>query len=311
LRRVADQIEAICNPDGPEPADDAFDRMELTFGMPRRDGLTPIRGLLDSLTAEQLRVALEDLAAPPPVDENTPDRRPAPVRMAQAFSEVIARYLAARDRLTDGPAGGGARPLVAVTIPAAVLSGATGRRGRPGDRGSLPGDRGGAERLSGSDIRAGGGGHFDYGGPVSAGVARMLACDGRLIRQVLGADSAVIDQGRVVRLFTRAQRRALITRDKGCAFPGCDIPAGWCEAHHVTYWSRDGDTDLANGVLLCRRHHTIIHQEHWQIRPAETPRGRPWFIPPMHVDPKREPRRNQHFHLPEALSRIRTSVRRT
>lgn len=103
----------------------------------------------------------------------------------------------------------------------------------------------------------------------------MLACDGRLVRQVMDADSVVLDQGRAVRLFTRAQRRALITRDRGCAFPGCDIPAGWCEAHHLTYWSRGGDSDLDNGILLCRHHHTVIRQEHWRVQPSDEPRDRP------------------------------------
>jgi hypothetical protein len=125
----------------------------------------------------------------------------------------------------------------------------------------------------------------------------MLACDGILIRQVIGDGGAVLDQGRNQRLFTRAQRRALITRDGGCAFPGCDIPAGWCEAHHITPWSKDGPTDLANGVLLCRRHHTVIHQDRWRIDPDPVNRGRPWFIPPAHIDFERTRRRNHHFQL--------------
>ncbi|UKA55865.1 HNH endonuclease [Arthrobacter sp. FW305-BF8] len=52
-----------------------------------------------------------------------------------------------------------------------------------------------------------------------------------------------------------------MARDQGCAFPGCTIPAAWCEAHHITYWSRGGTTSTGNGVLLCSHHHHLIHKE--------------------------------------------------
>jgi hypothetical protein len=254
----------------------------LHFGALRPDGLTPIHGLLDPLTAEQLRVAVEALAAPAPIDDKTPDPRPAGLRRAQALSQVLARYFAAGCSGGAGPGVRSVRPVVAVTVPANLLP------GRPGSASPADGD---------PRITAWASGQFDYGSPAPARAVGMLACDGILIRQVIGDGGAVLDQGRAQRLFTRAQRRALITRDGGCAFPGCDIPAGWCEAHHITPWSQDGLTDLANGVLLCRRHHTVIHQDRWRIDPDPVDRGRPWFIPPAHIDFERTPRRNHHFHV--------------
>lgn len=294
LKKVTEQIRLICNPDGTGPGPDPVDRAELHIGTLRPDGLTPIHGLLDPLTCEQLRVAVEALAAPRPIDDRTPDPRPAPLRRAHALTEILTRYVAAgcsSSHPDAGPPNGGIRPVVAVTININDLP----RQGRP--HGALPAQ-------------------FDYGNPASPDTARILACDGIIIRQIIDDDGAILDQGRGLRLFTRAQRRALITRDKGCAFPGCDIPAGWCEAHHITYWSHGGRTDLDNGVLLCRYHHTVIHQEHWHIQPADpdtdgdtpgpaTNRGRPWFIPPPHIDPERGPRRNNHFHLPHLASTIR------
>jgi hypothetical protein len=53
--------------------------------------------------------------------------------------------------------------------------------------------------------------------------------------------------------------RALVARDGGCAFPGCDRKPRWCDAHHLKHWEDDGPTDLDNGCLLCRRHHTLVH----------------------------------------------------
>ena len=63
----------------------------------------------------------------------------------------------------------------------------------------------------------------------------------------------------------------------------CTIPAPWCEAHHITYWSRGGTTGTDNGTLLCSHHHHLIHKEHWSIQIRT---GIPWFIPPPHIDPR-------------------------
>jgi hypothetical protein len=285
LQKVADQILSIVTEDG-GLLDPPEDREELYIGARRGDGLTPIRGMLAPLAAEQLRVAVDALSTPRPIDNNTPDPRPAPLRRAQALGEILHRHLTSG----AGPRDGGVRPQVVVTIPLRDLfphdatdaggSGAT----WPGT--PWPGAGGSGAAWS------------DYDGPQSVGLARLLACDAQIIPQVLGGDSVVLDQGRAERLFTAAQRRALTTRDKGCAFPGCDTPPAWCEAHHIAWWTRDsGPTDIDNGVLLCRRHHALIHQGRWLIqRPSSG--ERPWFIPPPHIDPQQRPRQNCHFHLP-------------
>ncbi|MFF1632982.1 DUF222 domain-containing protein [Leifsonia sp. NPDC058248] len=69
--------------------------------------------------------------------------------------------------------------------------------------------------------------------PVSAGAARRLAADARVIPVVLGGASEVLDLGRSCRLFSRAQRLALAERDDGCAWPGCPHPPRYTEAHHI------------------------------------------------------------------------------
>lgn len=36
--------------------------------------------------------------------------------------------------------------------------------------------------------------------------------------------------------------------------------------HHIDEWQRDGGkTDLADGILLCRAHHLLLHNQHWRI----------------------------------------------
>ena len=78
-------------------------------------------------------------------------------------------------------------------------------------------------------------------------------------------------------------RRALILRDVHCAFPGCEIPARWCEAHHIKYWSQLGATALDNLVLLCGRHHRLVHRSDWDVAMAAD--GRPLFHPPPWLHP--------------------------
>ncbi|WP_244266541.1 HNH endonuclease signature motif containing protein [Pseudarthrobacter chlorophenolicus] len=138
-------------------------------------------------------------------------------------------------------------------------------------------------------------GSFVFTGPVAATTLRKIACDADIIPAVLGTHSEVLDLGRKTRLFTPAQRLALTARDQGCSFPNCTIPAPWCEAHHITYWSHGGDTDTANGALLCTHHHHLIHKEHWTIT---TTNGTPTFIPPPHIDPTQTPQQNHYFKPP-------------
>ncbi len=304
LHQVTEQILAMIDQDG-SLSDPPEERAELVIGARRGDGLTPIRGLLAPLTAEQLRAAVDALSTPQPIDEHTPDPRPAPLRREQALGEILHRHLTAG----AGPRDGGVRPQVIVTIRHDDLF-PVGWRSGPAGPGVAPGSfvRGCAivdDSRDGPRPGAGPGGGSawsDYSGVQSISLARTLACDAAIIPQVLGTDSVVLDQGRAVRLFTAAQRRAIATRDKGCAFPGCDIPPAWTDAHHIVWWSNGGTTDVSNGILLCRRHHTVIHHGRWRIDTDPTG-GRPWFIPPRHIDPHQTPRRNTHFHLPEVILR--------
>ena len=97
---------------------------------------------------------------------------------------------------------------------------------------------------------------------ITAETARRLACDADLSRVITGPDGEILDHGRSRRLFTAAQRRALLVRYRfRCGFPGCDRPAGWLRMHHLDEWTRDhGPTDLANGVPLCDHDHHLVHE---------------------------------------------------
>lgn len=141
-------------------------------------------------------------------------------------------------------------------------------------------------------------GHAVFGQQMSAQSIRTLACNADIIPMVLGGQGQILDIGRAQRLFPAHLRRALVARDKGCAFPGCSIPATWCEAHHITPWAKGGTTSISQGVLLCSRHHHVIHEGKWNV---ESKYGVPWFTPPGYLDPNRSPRRNTYWQVEDAV----------
>jgi hypothetical protein len=186
-----------------------------------------------------------------------PDLESTPAqRRADALVEVCRLAL----RTEQLPANGGDRPQVVVTVPYDVVR----------------------KEL--------GVGQLDTGERLTAQQVRRLACDAHIIPIVLGGQGQILDVGQQRRLFTGPLRRALVVRDGGCAFPGCDRPPQWCDGHHIRHWTNGGDTALNNGVLLCGHHHRVIHRGEWEVRIADD--GRPEFIPPPYVDSERRPRRN-------------------
>ncbi|MER7244325.1 DUF222 domain-containing protein [Kribbella sp. NPDC000426] len=102
-----------------------------------------------------------------------------------------------------------------------------------------------------------------YGGGLSAATIRRLACDAKIIPLVLGSNSEPLDVGRCERLVTRAMRRALNARDRGCVV--CGAPPVMCDAHHLISWIDGGITAVSNLALLCRRHHIDVHNGDWTI----------------------------------------------
>lgn len=141
------------------------------------------------------------------------------------------------------------------------------------------------------------------GEPISAGQARRLSCDAHITPAVLGGASEPLDVGRTHRFFTKSIRAALVLRDQGCVFPGCDAPPLACEAHHRQPWWAGGDTSIANGVLLCPYHHRLVEPDpnrsaavQWQIL-IDPATGLPWFIPPRQIDTDQVPRLHHRFLL--------------
>ena len=113
----------------------------------------------------------------------------------------------------------------------------------------------------------------------------------------------ILDHGREVRLADAPLRDALMVRDQGCRFPGCDAPAEWIDAHHLQHWSNGGTTALANLAGLCSSHHGVVHRDGWSL--TSTPDGTLTFTrPDASVLTSPPPRRRRPPPLPLRLPTI-------
>jgi len=99
---------------------------------------------------------------------------------------------------------------------------------------------------------------------ISAETSRRLLCDAGIVPILTDAQGTPLDVGRKTRSIPAALRRALAVRDRGCRFPGC-THTRYVDAHHARHWADGGETSLANTLLLCGRHHTLVHEGGFQV----------------------------------------------
>ena len=239
---------------------------------PEIDGLRRLSGVLDPESAAVVVSAFDAVTSPRRGGPRFVESEIAAAELAadersdgQLRVDVLVDLIRVASAVGDKPVLGAARPAVRVVIAARDL------------------ERDGFAQLEG------------VAAPISAATARRIACDAGMLPVVLGTDGEVLDLGRTARVFSPAQRIALAVRDGGCRWPGCDRPPSWCEAHHLDEWSHGGATDLNNGVLLCRHHHLLIHNNGWKVLRSENGLT---VRPPAAVDPLR-----RHRQLP-AKSRV-------
>jgi hypothetical protein len=199
-------------------------------------GMVRLDGTLDPETGETLLTALQavldsESRSGPDGDDRTPAQR-----RADALGEVCRQWL----DLADRPRVAGERPHVNLTMDASAVSA-------------------GAPSVAEPELAAGPYSELDHVGPVDPAVARRILCDAAIRRIVMAGRSEPLDVGRQTPVVSPAIRRAVIARDRHCRFPGCDRPHTWCDAHHVVHWADGGPTAVPNLILLCRRHHRMVH----------------------------------------------------
>jgi hypothetical protein len=114
-----------------------------------------------------------------------------------------------------------------------------------------------------SDGHGGWEGETVDGDPLDTATTESMVCDSIIHRFVTDDTSVILDYGVGHETVPMALFNAVLIRDRGCRYPGCDRPPRWCDAHHLQHVSDNGPTNPCNVVLLCNRHHHLIHRKHW------------------------------------------------
>ena len=255
---------AVLDPDGAAPSERDAERRGLRLLAPRH-GLVPIAGMLLPQVAGALQQYSDactnprtrELAGPSPAAGSAAGAGDAGLAArdqrsrAQQLHDVLAAIIGVAARVADAPSLAGNAPTLVVSVNAADLA-------------------------SGKGV-----GFADGVPPISLEAARHIGCAGAVQRVVVGGNGRILSLGSPERCFTGAQRRAIAVRDGGCVIPGCHVPVGWCEVHHVVPHAHDPDgTHTDNGVVLCWHHHRTLDTSGWQVRIRDgTPevKAPPWI----------------------------------
>ena len=265
LRRVGDRLVHCFDR---QRADDAairkLDRRGLSVAE-TMDGMVSVNGLLDPVTGSLLMTALYTKLRPRPAsdhgdghgfrrggsdgegrDDSTggasegDEVRTWAQRRADALAEICQEWL----QDTNGATVGGVRPHLSVIVDHSTL----------------------ATRVVDDPSAGIQPGQLAWVGPITASQVQMIGCDASVSRILTDGPSQVLDVGRATRTIPPALRRAVAARDRSCVGPGCHRPPEHCDVHHIVFWEHGGDTSLDNTVLVCRRHHGLVHLKQWQIR---------------------------------------------
>ncbi|WP_431841374.1 DUF222 domain-containing protein [Calidifontibacter indicus] len=259
IRELTKRILAQYGDEVLDQAEDEHQRVESLSWCDEPNGMVRFTADLSPDHAEELKQAVDSLAAPSPksaccddphhrhtpgpdgTSQKTgePDPRTAGKRRADALLLLLGLGAEAVD--ADGEIKHRGSATLVVTVDFLVLAGI----------------------LAGLGIS-------DTGTGVTPDTVRQLACDAKILPMVLGSKNQPLNVGRKRRLVEDELRRAVIHRDKHCTYAGCDRPPVMCEVHHVESWWAGGDTSLENSALLCSTHHRIVHRDHLTATVTDT-----------------------------------------
>ncbi|OYO23071.1 HNH endonuclease [Enemella dayhoffiae] len=285
LRGLALHIWQTIDPDGADAAEAArLEAERIHAEQTRRLSLSPdhmgsyiLSGKLPLVAGEELAALLNAhtsaLWKPVTATDAIPPTR------SQARADALMILVRRAAKVGDAPRHGGDRPRISVLVNIETL-----RTGLGTAQVSC------GENLCATDLR-------------------QLACDADILPIIMNGNGIPMELGTPQRLVTPEIRAALVARDQGCVFPGCDRPPEDCHAHHVQPWWANGATKLWNLVLLCPHHHGMVepatdrawdadNPQRWMVRIADD--GLPIFIPPTLFDGERRPRRHTRAHQPRA-----------
>src|SRR5579862_5429270 len=249
MRRLTEETRLRLDPDGVLEDDNrAHERRwfecEQTYG-----NVFVLRGQLDAEGGALVKTALDQLSH----GLSREDAREGSQRRADALVDMAATQLGCGDHRDVH----GQRPHLTLTVSADTL-----RADVVSSRDDAPAELRGV-------------------GPIHPEIARRIACDAvrTVVTVAAPADASAwtaisapvvpLSVGHATRTIPAPLRTALVLRDQGCRFPGCDRPPAWTDGHHIIHWSDGGPTELANLVSLCRPHHRRVHEQGWRIHIAD------------------------------------------
>jgi len=219
--------------------------------IPQSDGMTKLIGLLDPESAALVTDAVDAVTSPRRggprfVDPDTAARADAilndPRSTEQLALDTLVQMVRIAATADTGRVFGVRQPAVRVHVTAIDL-----------EQGA------GIAHLEGQTTA------------ISVATAQRIACADGAISIAFDDTGTPLRLGRHKRTFTDKQKLVLAAIWGGCAHPDCDRPPLWTEAHHINEWHRDhGATDVDDGILLCRHHHLMIHNNHWNIQRTGT-----------------------------------------
>jgi hypothetical protein len=226
------------------------------------DGMTRLFGLLDPESAALVTDAVDAVTSP---------RRGGP-RFVDPDAAARADAIILDERTTEQLALDALVEMVRIATAA--------------DTGRVFGTRTPSVRVhvTAADLARGSGAAHLEGQPAAISIATVerIACGNGYLAVEFGAAGTALRLGRSRRTFSDAQRTALAATWGGCAVGDCDRPPSWTEAHHIHEWKRDhGPTDVSNGILLCRHHHLLVHNNGWKVQRS----GNQYLLEPPLGDP--------------------------
>lgn len=212
---------------------------------PRLDGMYDLRGLLDPESAMVIKSATDSIIAPRRGGPRFVDKAKAAEQEHDALEDQRTIPQMRVDAVVD---------LISIAVATEPGSTLTGQRGHVT-----------IHTLRNADGTLGPGFFEGHADAVPSSIVDRYCCDDGPV-SVGFANGTAIDSSSDQRLFNRKQRRALAARWGGCAMPGCDRPPSWTEAHHIRHWAGGHHkTEVADGILLCRHHHMLLHNNGWVI----------------------------------------------
>lgn len=240
--RLSTGWQAVAEPpSGDDPDDEYLHISQTIFGMVKVDGL------LNAEHGEALITAVNAIT-PMPSDS---DLRTSAQRRVDGFMHLIA---------TAGRVS--RKPLMMVHVDLETLAGRSLTNTDRANEDLSP-------RINGRPGRL----HETQRAVLTPEAIDRLGCDATFRRVVFGPERELLEVGRLHRLVTGPMRDAIVARHRTCVVPNCDVPAEWCDMHHIKHWKDGGETNAGNLGPACGFHHVCIHELGFTlIGPAHAPR---------------------------------------